>query len=102
MSAAFLRVFRALSVSVGAVAVAVAGAQQPLHTPSHYVTSSTPYDGGLFTPVEDLHALSATQYTTLQHPNFPTHSVRIKQSHFCDGEVQYVTVSGFFTPFAVF
>ncbi|KAI0737546.1 serine carboxypeptidase [Daedaleopsis nitida] len=49
------------------------------------------YDSGLFTPYEDLHAVSSSKYTTLQHPNFPSHSVRIKESHFCDGEARAYT-----------
>ncbi|KAI0800559.1 serine carboxypeptidase, partial [Fomes fomentarius] len=49
------------------------------------------YDAGLFTPLEDLHALSATEHTTLQHPAFPAYGVRIKKSHFCDGQVQAYT-----------
>ena len=46
------------------------------------------YDSGLFTPYEDLHALSAYEYTTLRHPYFPAHSVRVKESRVCDGEVR--------------
>ncbi|KAI0720036.1 serine carboxypeptidase [Cerioporus squamosus] len=63
--------------------------QQPLA--AYQANSFTPYDAGLFTPFEDLHALSATEYTVLQHPSFPAHSVRIKESHFCDGEVRAYT-----------
>ena len=46
------------------------------------------YDSGLFTPYEDLHALSAHEYTTLRHPYFPVHSVRVKESRVCDDEVR--------------
>ena len=45
------------------------------------------YDAGLFTPFEDLHALSSEGFSTLRHPAFPRHSVRVKKSHFCDGNV---------------
>ncbi|KAF6758881.1 serine carboxypeptidase, partial [Ephemerocybe angulata] len=49
------------------------------------------YDSGLFTPVEDLSILSETQFTTLEHPAFPKHSVRIKKSNFCDETVKAYT-----------
>ncbi|TFY57968.1 hypothetical protein EVJ58_g6707 [Rhodofomes roseus] len=45
------------------------------------------YDTGLFTPFEDLNALSASEFTVLHHPAFPRHGVRIKKSDFCDGSV---------------
>lgn len=51
---------------------------------------SEQYDAGLFTPLEDLHALSALEYTALRHPKFPAYSVRIKESRVCDGEVRWV------------
>ena len=41
-----------------------------------------------FTPFGDLHALPASDYTNLGHPNFPKYNVRIKTSHFCDGTVK--------------
>ena len=49
-----------------------------------------PYDAGLFTPLEDLGVLSATEFTTLAHPAFPKYNVRIKRSDFCDGTVRCV------------
>ncbi|KAF5332255.1 hypothetical protein D9611_008202 [Ephemerocybe angulata] len=49
------------------------------------------YDAGLFTPFEDLNALSETQFTTLKHPMFPKHGVRIKKSNFCDETVNAYT-----------
>ncbi|KAH9924334.1 serine carboxypeptidase [Epithele typhae] len=54
-------------------------------------SSSIQYDAGLFTPFGDLSALSASQYTVLTHPGFASHSVRIKQSHFCDESVRAYT-----------
>ncbi|EGN93789.1 hypothetical protein SERLA73DRAFT_171708 [Serpula lacrymans var. lacrymans S7.3] len=54
-------------------------------------TGTTPYDDGLFTPMEHLGVLSETQFTTLQHPFFPKHSVRIKKSAFCDDTVNSYT-----------
>ncbi|TBU29816.1 serine carboxypeptidase [Dichomitus squalens] len=53
--------------------------------------ATQPYDSGLFSPVEDLHNISPSQYTILQHPSFPAHSVRIKESKFCDEEVRAYT-----------
>ena len=50
-----------------------------------------PFDASLFTPVETLSVLSTEQFTTLAHPAFPKHSVRIKKSDWCDGSVRYVT-----------
>ncbi|KAH6905879.1 alpha/beta-hydrolase [Coprinopsis sp. MPI-PUGE-AT-0042] len=49
------------------------------------------YDSGLFTPLESLSVLSESQFSTLQHPSFPKHSVRIKRSKFCDGTVRAFT-----------
>lgn len=50
---------------------------------------TAPYDEELFMPVEQLSALSEAQFTTLGHPLFPNHSVRIKKSSdFCDGTVK--------------
>ncbi|KAJ7615848.1 serine carboxypeptidase [Roridomyces roridus] len=55
-------------------------------------TSSPPaYDDGLFTPLEDLNALSLTQLSVLGHPAFPNYSVRIKKTAFCDGTVSAYT-----------
>ena len=52
------------------------------------------YDEGLFTPVvEDLRELRTEGFTTLQHPAYPKHSVRIKQSKFCDETVKCVRSS---------
>lgn len=65
-----------------AAAVCVIGTQQPLGF------AGAGYDDGLFTPFEDLNALSATQFTTLSHPLFPNYGVRIKESDFCDGTVK--------------
>ncbi|KAJ3571869.1 hypothetical protein NP233_g3480 [Leucocoprinus birnbaumii] len=46
------------------------------------------YNAGLFTPLEDLSLVSSHTYTTLSHPAFPRHSVRIKKTHeFCDPTV---------------
>ncbi len=49
------------------------------------------YDDGFFTPFESLSSLSHAEFTTLQHPLYPRHSVRIKKSDFCDGTVGCVT-----------
>ncbi|KAF7319293.1 Carboxypeptidase [Mycena chlorophos] len=49
------------------------------------------YDDGLFTPLEDLNALSTSEFTTLGHPVFPNYNVRIKKSSFCDPTVKSYT-----------
>lgn len=48
------------------------------------------YDAELFSPLEDLNLLSFSEFTTLKHPKFPEHAVRVKKSRFCDGTVEYV------------
>ena len=53
--------------------------------PMQVQDASAQYDEGLFTPLERLDALSPTHFTTLAHPAFPHHSVRVKESYFCDG-----------------
>ncbi|TBU49291.1 serine carboxypeptidase [Dichomitus squalens] len=99
-----LRAYAVLALSSLAAA---AGAQYSLGAAtSGSWGSSAPYDAGLFTPFQDLNALSLTEYTTLLHPHFPAHSVRVKQSRFCDGEVQaysgYVDVGARHLFFAFF
>ncbi|KAI0354050.1 serine carboxypeptidase [Trametes cingulata] len=54
-------------------------------------TAYSTYDDGLFVPLGDLSTLSSNEFTRLVHPAFPRHSVRVKQSHFCDGEVKAYT-----------
>ncbi|KAI0744981.1 serine carboxypeptidase [Earliella scabrosa] len=77
-----------LAGTLGIIASA-RGAQEVL---KEFLPSSLAvYDEGLFNPVEDLSSLSALEYTTLRHPNFLAHSVRIKQSRFCDGEATAYT-----------
>ncbi|KAJ7461392.1 serine carboxypeptidase, partial [Mycena galericulata] len=49
------------------------------------------YDDGLFTPMEDMNALSETDFTVLGHPVFPNYNVRIKKSAFCDDTVKAYT-----------
>lgn len=53
------------------------------------------YDTGLFSPIEDFSVLSEQGFTTLEHPAFPSHSVRIKKipGGFCDDTVR-CTASG--------
>ena len=46
------------------------------------------YDEGLFTPLEDLSALSGSDFTHMSHPIFPRYAVRIKKTKFCDGTVK--------------
>jgi len=46
------------------------------------------YDEGLFTPLEDLSALSESDFAYMSHPMFPRYAVRIKKTKFCDGTVK--------------
>ncbi|KAH9916737.1 serine carboxypeptidase [Epithele typhae] len=72
----------ASSALLAVVSAGVAlGAQHPF----------TAYDEGLFTPLGDLGLLSTSEFTTLAHPAFPNHNVRVKQSQFCDGGVNAYT-----------
>ncbi|KAH9849189.1 serine carboxypeptidase [Lenzites betulinus] len=96
--------FKSLLLLAGACAIGVDASQQILGDLSSDQgrvdpTSGTlptydpyaSYDAGLFTPVSDLRSLSTSAYTTLTHPKFPKHSVRIKESQFCDGTVRSYT-----------
>ncbi|KAJ7259665.1 serine carboxypeptidase [Mycena rebaudengoi] len=75
------------------VGVAAIASQTPLEAQFVAVTSSrvSAYDDGLFTPMEDMSFLSEREFSVLEHPAFPNHSVRIKKSTFCDGTVQSYT-----------
>ncbi|EIN13162.1 serine carboxypeptidase [Punctularia strigosozonata HHB-11173 SS5] len=67
-------------------------ARQASGSVASYDLKVSNFDAGLFTPVESLSALSDATYTTLAHPAFPKHSVRIKKStDFCDGGVNAYT-----------
>ncbi|KAJ7057230.1 serine carboxypeptidase [Mycena amicta] len=58
---------------------------------SQTVFKAHQYDDGLFTPMEDMNALSASEFTVLSHPVFPNYNVRIKKSPFCDETVKSYT-----------
>ncbi|KAG6890873.1 hypothetical protein C0992_012009 [Termitomyces sp. T32_za158] len=62
------------------------GFHAPFVSQNHQV-----YDEGLFTPFEDLSALSQKEYVLLNHPAFPAHSVRIKKTKFCDEGINSYT-----------
>ncbi|GBE82719.1 Carboxypeptidase Y homolog A [Sparassis crispa] len=47
------------------------------------------YDTGSFSAVGDPTLLSVSHFTTLSHPAFPNHSVRIKKANICDGDEAY-------------
>ena len=70
-------IFKSVLGLLGLATLARCAMQQPLRM----------YDEGLFTPVEELNILSASAFTTLQHPAFPNYEVRIKKSNWCDGTV---------------
>ncbi|KAH9855497.1 serine carboxypeptidase [Lenzites betulinus] len=69
--------------------------QHPMRMPGVEVGTGafSSYDEGLaqFSPLGELSALSEQEFTTLGHPAFPRHTVRVKQSKFCDEEVQAYT-----------
>lgn len=70
-----------------------AATQQPLFlNPTGYGSKGAAFDAGLISPIEDLGALSAIEYTTIVHPQYPHHSIRIKQNGggFCDDTVRSV------------
>ncbi len=89
--------FRSLLLLAGACSIGVRASQYPLLPNQGHVEPARsgnsydpyePYDAGLFTPVSDLRSISDSAYTILTHPQFPKHSVRIKESQFCDGTVR--------------
>ncbi|KAF9049221.1 serine carboxypeptidase [Hymenopellis radicata] len=63
----------------------------PLRALAGFSVQQDAYDAGLFTPVEDLHSLSFSEFTALSHPTFPNYNVRIKKSDLCDGTVAAYT-----------
>ncbi|KAF9220866.1 serine carboxypeptidase [Gyrodon lividus] len=80
-----------LAIVGSASAQAILGLKQPA-TKSYAQSYAASYNDGLFTPVEQLSALSVNSFTTLSHPIFPNYNVRIKQSDsFCDGTVNAYT-----------
>ena len=84
---------------LGTRGLAASQSQQPFRYASNPAGNANPYvgadrqaeqyDAGLFSPVETLSSLSASDYTVLSHPVFPRHTARIKKvSDFCDTTVQ--------------
>ena len=91
-----LAVLQVASGSHASESQSVLGLKQPTaNSAKAYAQSaySVSYDDGLFTPVEHLGVLSVDSFTTLGHPYFPNHSVRIKKTDFCDGTVKSVGTS---------
>ncbi|KAH8081981.1 alpha/beta-hydrolase [Cristinia sonorae] len=79
-----------VSVGLGySHATEIPGGQVPLA--ANQAATSDTFDASLFSPLEDLNLLSASRFTTLNHPAFPKYSVRVKKSHFCDGNVSAYT-----------
>ncbi|KXN88058.1 hypothetical protein AN958_07790 [Leucoagaricus sp. SymC.cos] len=84
--------FITLALALGVSTTSVLSAQYPLEPDNARYGLPTVYDDGLFSPLEDLSFLSSQTYTTLRHPVFPRHRVRIKKSHeFCDPTVNSYT-----------
>jgi hypothetical protein len=67
----------------------------PYQTENFHHDPHAHWDVGLFRPLEDFSSLSDTDFTTLGHPVFPRHSVRIKKmpSGFCDDTVRFALPS---------
>ncbi|KAK7690231.1 hypothetical protein QCA50_006884 [Cerrena zonata] len=62
----------------------IANVQNPIQIPDHDGTFQT-YENALFVPAKNLDSVSPDIFTTLKHPFFPKHSVRIKKlDDFCD------------------
>ncbi|KDQ65011.1 hypothetical protein JAAARDRAFT_28675 [Jaapia argillacea MUCL 33604] len=89
-----------LTVVLAALQVAFASFQTPLNFASP--STNQPLGSPSSFPSEDvgnqtittLHLSSITSedtYTTLNHPNFPYHQVRVKKSNFCDPSVNVYT-----------
>lgn len=58
---------------------------------AHVATPFDPFDAGLFTPLEHMSRLTTDEFTTLTHPAFPRHRVRMKKADWCDPAVKYVS-----------
>ncbi|KAI9066160.1 serine carboxypeptidase [Trametes sanguinea] len=83
-----------LLISAGSLLRVLVSAHAATQEVTQLVTSQSTfsqYDEGLFTPMGDLYSLSPNHFVRLDHPAFPKHSVRVKKSNFCDGEVQAYT-----------
>ena len=74
--------------SLYGLARGIGSLQTPIHILSDGVNAFSEYDTGLFTPLGHLDALTSSEFTQLEHPAFQRHSVRIKESQFCDGSVR--------------
>ncbi|KAF8510936.1 serine carboxypeptidase [Hysterangium stoloniferum] len=74
-----------------AASLAVSASQSPLI--DGYGAKSSMYNAGLMSPIEDITTLSDSEFTTLVHPVYPSHSIRIKRGggSFCDNTVNSYT-----------
>ena len=55
--------------------------------------ASNQFDGYVDLPkTMYLSNMKSHEFTTLSHPRFPNHQVRLKKSHFCDPTVKYVII----------
>lgn len=77
-----------LAFSLWSILSIVSGVIAYTQKPIQILSSTSPfqtYDTGFFTPLETLDSISSDVFTTLKHPFFPIHSVRIKRlSDFCN------------------
>ncbi|KAF8188264.1 serine carboxypeptidase [Mycena galopus ATCC 62051] len=72
-------------------ATLVNASQTVLSGPYLGIPRVSAYDEGLFSPMEDMNALSETAFSVMSHPVFPNYNVRIKKSSFCDDTVKAYT-----------
>ncbi|KAF8234840.1 alpha/beta-hydrolase [Tricholoma matsutake] len=82
------------AIAFGLTTAFAAGQGQEYLSNHRYQSNILPgqsYDAGLFTPFESMELLSDSQFSTLVHPVFPHHSVRIKKTQFCDETVSAYT-----------
>ena len=95
-------ILQAIVFGLNVASVTIAGGQAYLSTTSMPGQSNLAiqnYDAELFTPLESLELLSESRFSTLRHPMFPYHSVRIKKTSFCDDTVRYALGNYHFWPY---
>jgi carboxypeptidase C (cathepsin A) len=88
------------SLGLLALLYGVFALQEPLTIPSSDVNASTGEiwsskaafsNSEFFVPLETLSNVKDSEFSTLRHPFFPKHTVRIKKSNFCDHTVNAYT-----------
>lgn len=91
LGALLLALTTSCSLASGSTQTVLHGVQ---NSSTHGLGNTADNDLGFFTPMESLSYLSEQEFTTLKHPIFPNHNVRIKKSNFCDSNVRCVLETG--------